>query len=169
MIIGLFGLSGSGKSSLRYAFAEKHPDFYCTSASEILKNSNRPIALESLNINELDTNQSFLVNMIKNLASTHNDLFIELHAIIENKSDEPYTVDKTTLESINLDYIFILDISADEILKHRINDLNRKRPSISREKIIKLSKLQNKYLNQIYPNKLKFIKNLKDIEDIVFM
>ena len=169
MIIGLFGLSGSGKSSLRYAFEKKHSNFYCTSASELLKKLNRTISLQSLNTYELNTNQNILVSKINHLATTYKNIFIELHAIIESQNDKTYIVDKTTLQSLNLDYIFILDTPAQEILIHRMNDPIKKRPSISLDEITRLANLQSKYLKKIYANKVQFIKCLEDIENIVFI
>lgn len=167
MIIGLFGLSGSGKSSLRKEFEKSYPHFYCTSASELLKQTNRPILPKNLNISELDTNQNFLIEKIKNLVSIHENIFIELHAVIEDKYGNPYIVNESILKSLNLNYIFILDIPASQILNQRIHDKMKNRPLISIDKIIKLSALQKKYLNQVFPNQVRLVKNLSDIENII--
>lgn len=162
MIIGLFGISGSGKTFVRQKFQDAHKDFKCYSASELLQEANRPIDRFSLKPRTLDENQFKLVQVLKE-KSMNSNIFIELHSIIEQSDNSSYFVAKDILLSFNLDYIFLLDTYPKDLLRQRQIDKVKKRPSISIAKLEELSIKQKKYLIEIFNNKLLIIKNYDDL------
>lgn len=162
MIIGLFGLSGSGKTFIRQKFQKAHKDFKCYSASELLKEANRPIDRFSLNPKTLDENQFKLVQVLKE-KSVNSNIFIELHSIIEQSDYSSYFVPKDILLSFNLDYIFLLDTYPKDLLRQRQLDKSKERPSLSIAKLEDLSIKQKEYLKEIFNNKLLIIKNYDDL------
>jgi adenylate kinase len=164
MIIGLFGLSGSGKTTITQKIKQKYPSFYCTSASKILKDFNRPILQKDLITNVLDRNQEILLYGLNEISKKHKNIFIELHSVIEDKDNQIYFVEKNKLISLKLDYVYILDIPAEEILKRRRLDLNKQRNLLSVDDLKKLSELQKKYLIDIFPNKFKLIKSYREVK-----
>lgn len=164
MIIGLFGISGSGKSYLCQAFKSKYPYFYCTSASNLLRKAKRPTSIKALDNSELDNNQKILSKVIKQLKVNHKDIFIELHAVIEEKEGKIYIVEKSILRSFDLDYIFILNTAASDIIERRKFDHTKQRPLRHLEEVKQLQNLENKILKQTFPNKVKTIRTLADLE-----
>lgn len=167
MIIGLFGLSGSGKSHLSKDFKSANPDFYCTSASKLLSSIDRPIIVDKLNEFVLDKNQEILPNLLNSLNKKNKKILIELHAIIEKQDSTIYKVDEQILLALALDYIFLLETPEELVLKQRLNDKSKNRKIISLENLIKINRLQKDYLLKIYGNKLICIKNHLDINNII--
>jgi len=164
MFIGLFGLSGSGKSYLSQNFKKKHPYFYCTSASNLLREASRPTSIEVLNNVELNNNQKVLSKLIQQLDLKYDNLFIELHAVIEEKNGKAYAVKEDILQSFQLDQVYILDRLPAQILKQRKLDKSKHRPPVTVEDLIKLQQLQKEILTQAFCNKVKAITNLEELE-----
>lgn len=148
MIIGLFGLSGSGKTHLSNEFKDKHEDFFCTSASNLLKASKRPISLKHLDTTTLELNQLFLIERLAQLKKVHKKVLIELHAVMENKNGEYYKVPKQILNLLNLDLMIFLDTPVNQILKQRNEDTTKIRPYKNIEQLTYLSFIQKEYLNE---------------------
>jgi len=164
MIIGLFGLSGSGKTTITEKIKQKYPNFYCTSASKILKDFNRPILKKDLIKNVLDKNQEILLYGLNEISKKYENIFIELHSVIEDKDNHIYFVEKKDLISLKLDYVYILDIPPKKILKRRILDLKKQRNLLSIDELKILSEFQKKYLMEIFPDRFKLIKSDKEIK-----
>lgn len=164
MIIGLFGLSGSGKSYLSQNFKKKYSHFHCTSASNLLREASRPTSIEVLNNAELENNQKVLSNLIQQLNLKYKNLFIELHAVIEEKNGKTYAVKEDILRSFQLDQIYILDIPPIKILNQRKLDKSKYRPLVTLGDLIKLQQLQKEILTRAFCNKVKFIRNLAELE-----
>lgn len=163
MIIGLFGLSGSGKSTIRKEFSKKYSSFYCISASEILKNANKPIVNNSLDTIALDNNQAFLVSKIKELKLRYRNIFIELHAIIEDKNGDSYLVNAWVLKNLNLDKIYVIDIPPSQIFNQCRFDTEKQR-ICSFEKISKEQIRQKQYLKNVFRDRSIFIRNFNDLQ-----
>lgn len=163
MIIGLFGLPGSGKTTIRKEFSKKYSSFYCISASEILKNANKPILNNSLDTIALDNNQAFLVSKIKELRLQYRNIFIELHAIIEDKNGDSYLVNEWILKNLNLDKIYVIDIPPSQIFNQCRSDTKKHR-FFSFEKISKEQIRQKQYLKKVFGNRAHFIKNFNDLQ-----
>lgn len=163
MIIGLFGLSGSGKSFLSNQFKKEFPYFYCCSASSLLRGLDRPITPDEIGTDDLRINQYSLKNGIKNLSTEYNFIFIELHAIIEYNVNETYIVPNNILQSLGLDQIYLLDPAADLIMKYRQNDTSKHRYSKTLEELESLRSLQKTVLLESFSDSLKVIKNISDI------
>lgn len=164
MIIGLFGLSGSGKSYLSQNFKKKYPHFHCTSASNLLRKASRPTSIDVLDNAELDNNQKILSKLIQQLNLKYKNLFIELHAVIEEKNGKTYAVKEDILRSFQLDQIYILDIPPIKILKQRKLDKSKYRPPVTLEDLIRLQKLQNEILTRVFFSKVKAITTLEKLE-----
>lgn len=163
MIIGLFGLSGSGKTYVRKQFEEAHEDFKCFSASELLTEANRPIAKRSLDQRTLDLNQLTLIEILKEKAK-RNNIFIELHALIEKNDNRPYLVDKQVLLSLSLDYCFLLEISPKKLLNQRKFDFTKNRNLLSSAELYQLSLYQRNHLLEIFKSKLIVVKDYCELE-----
>lgn len=164
MIIGLFGLSGSGKSYLSQNFKNKYPYFHCTSASNLLREASRPTSVEVLDNAELDNNQKVLSKLIQQLNLKYDNLLIELHAVIEEKNGKAYAVKEDILQSFQLDQVYILDIPPVQILKQRKLDKSKHRSPVTVEDLIRLQKLQKEILTRVFCNKVKAITSLEEIE-----
>lgn len=164
MIIGLFGLSGSGKSFINNQFKKKYSHFHCTSASNLLREANRPISIDVLDNQDLDNNQKVLSQLIQQLNVKYKNIFIELHAVIEEKNGKTYSVKEDILRSFQLDQIYILDISPIKILKQRNLDKSKYRPPITLENLIRLQKIQNEILTRVFCNRIKTITTLEELE-----
>lgn len=84
MIIGIFGLSGVGKTTLVKKYISINNDVVGFSASAMIKNHGGVVNYDSLTENTVQENQKILLNSINNYEKTEDrPLIIELHNIIE--------------------------------------------------------------------------------------
>lgn len=156
MIIGVFGLSGVGKTTLVRKYTSANNDVIGFSASAMIKNHGGVVNYDSLTENSVQENQKILLNSINNCKKTEDrPLIIEMHNIIE-----------TPIGVVNIDNIFdSLKIDAacfifkdpKIILKNRINDSEKLRTHASLMDIDKYQKISLDLFNH------KFLKIKKMI------
>ncbi|MBC2689793.1 AAA family ATPase [Pseudomonas kielensis] len=145
MHIAIFGLSGSGKTSLTNQLTSLHPKYYGTSASKLLKEEGRPVELNSLETKGLSQNQDLLIMAYEKLKAKHTNTIVEFHAVIETNTSE-FWVETTLLKQIKADVIFFIHACPSEILRRRMNDKSKQRKITTTEKI---SELQTKAVDHL--------------------
>lgn len=129
-VIGLFGISGSGKTHLARRIVEMRPDILRVSASTLLKSAHRTTGerLRTADAERVIDNQNALASALREWrhAHEHHPVLLEAHALIDNDRE----LVEVPVEAIRgLDLAAILSIEADpvEIVERRRTD-DRYRP-----------------------------------------
>lgn len=152
MHIGVFGISGTGKTTLTQAFLQDKPDYFGTSASYLIANAGNNIDHKSLNREKISKNQDVLINKYNKLKTNYPNTIIELHNVIE-VDDGLSLIPPKVLLDLNLDLIFFLYTESDEILKRRILDKNKARKIVSREELKRIQELSLEHLISTFGSK----------------
>ena len=141
MIVGLFGVSGSGKTHLSSSLCAKY-DILSVRASQIIEIYGHEIEYHRLNKNVLDKNQSILIYGLKRLKENNPDkiIIIELHNIIETP-EGVVDIEPKILYSLNLKAVCFLDVKVELLYSHRMNDKIKNRPN---KNLQELESLQSK-------------------------
>jgi len=165
MIIALFGLSGSGKSSLSKKFCLHHPTFISASASKIISNTKHSISLADLNPEIVANNQHALIIGFSDFCNKHphKNIIIEVHNLIETK-DGIIDIDNAVFTKLNIDVACFLSPSPFLLYDQRRNDKNRARFNLS---VQRLTELQNKSRDKFEATSFKGTQKLI-IEDNFF-
>lgn len=131
-VVGLFGISGVGKSFSSNYLKKELIGFDFTRASEIISSQKGCVDLDKLNSESVSSNQAILLASFESYLKKIGDrnVLVELHCLIETK-DDFVLLPSEVLQSLNLNAAFFLYESAEVILSRRKNDLNRIRPIIS--------------------------------------
>lgn len=132
MIIGIFGISGSGKTYLNKIIKKRIQSSICISASEAIRNYGGSIDHRTLSKDKAKKNQEILIKAIE-IARKENPskkIIIELHTSLitsEGKTD----IELDVFENLKLERaVFIKE--KPENIKYRIkNDLRKKRANIN--------------------------------------
>lgn len=151
MHIGLYGLSGSGKSHLSQKLRETHKDYIFISASSLIKNTGHEISPDRLSPPSIARNQEILAREITTLTKNHGKTLLELHAVIET-SNGIELIDPAILASFPLDKIYYLNTRPEEIKKRRDLDKSKRRAPISIEKIQLMQNITIDSLVKAYGN-----------------
>lgn len=123
MRVGIFGLSGSGKTTFVKKIIEKCPEWQSSSASEIIKKHNGEINHDYLNHQNVIKNQFIL---IENIKKTKGVFLLELHNVIELPSLIEI-VEEEIINSLGLDFSIFIYTNPIKILNNRlINEKKRK-------------------------------------------
>ena len=149
MHIGIFGVSGTGKTTLTQAFLQDKPDYFGTSASYLIASAGNDTSYKLLNKEKISSNQDTLINKYNELKINHPNTIIELHNIIE-LGDGISLIPPEVLLALNLDFIFFLYTEPGEILKRRILDKNKIRKIVTRVELKKIQELSLKHLTSIF-------------------
>ena len=141
MIVGLFGISGSGKTYLNDKIKSYIPDLITTRASDLLKINGGEIKLQNLNKDNITNNQELLSDSLSKLATSNKDktIIIELHNIIETLSGLS-EINDDDLDALSLDAAIFIDRETNLILSNRKNDKSKQRLDKSKKEIHILSK-----------------------------
>ena len=152
MHIGIFGVSGTGKTTLTQAFLQDKSDYFGCSASYLIAKSGNDINYKSLDQQKISSNQVSLINNYNELKTEYPNTIIELHNVIE-VDDGVTLIQPEVLLALNLDLIFFLYTEPDEILKRRILDTKKTRKIVSREEIEKIQLFSIENLISIFGSK----------------
>jgi adenylate kinase len=136
MNIGIFGLSGVGKTYLASKFTECRDDYILTRASLLIKEGNQEIRYDHLNRNNVNTNQLALLAGFESFKKRHekSNIIIELHNLIETP-EGPVPINNSVFEKLGLDAVCFISKEAKEILHQRRLDGERKRSSATEMEI----------------------------------
>ncbi|WP_241001191.1 ATP-binding protein, partial [Pseudomonas viridiflava] len=85
MHIALFGVAGSGKSTLTKDLVSTNPEYVGLSASTLLKQIGRPIEISKIGNDSLSINQRQLITAYTSLKKTNKNTIVEFHAVIETE------------------------------------------------------------------------------------
>lgn len=149
MHIGIFGISGTGKTTLTNDFLHDKPGFFGTSASYLIANAGNDINYKSLNQDKISRNQDDLIIKYNELKIEHQNTILELHNVIEIGSGLSL-IQPEILLALNLDIIFFLYTKPDEILKRRILDKTKSRKIITEKELSEIQELSLKNLISIF-------------------
>lgn len=140
-IIGVFGLSGVGKSKFSDEICALRNDFVCTRASEVIKAYGGVVNFDFLSEYTVPSNQKSLVHGFKEYkrSNPHRNIIIELHNIIETKNSI-LKIEDNVFEGLSLDAACFLYSDPELILLNRVNDKKRKRSIVTSEYLGELQK-----------------------------
>lgn len=141
--IGVFGLSGVGKTTLIKQFLSMNAGYLHLLASTLIKQglADPDAHIDSLRLRDaggIDENQQALVREFSKERSNQPDMSIlfDGHLIIDTDKeliDIPYEV----ISSLNLTKILAVTASGEDILNHRKKDAKRNRPQRTLDEINK--------------------------------
>lgn len=152
MHIGIFGISGTGKTTLTQVFLRNNLDYFGTSASYLIANAGNDINYKLLDQDKISRNQNALINKYDELKIDHPNTIIELHTVIEVE-DGLSLISPEVLLNLNLDLIFFLYTEPDEILKRRILDKKKSRKIVTREELKRIQELSLEHLISTFGSK----------------
>jgi adenylate kinase len=129
-VIGLFGISGSGKTHLARRIVEMRPEMLRVSASMLLKSAHRTTGerLRTANAERVVDNQKALASAFREWRDAHepHPVLLEAHALIDNDR-ELVEVPFETIRAIDLAAILSIEADPVEIAERRRRD-DRNRP-----------------------------------------
>lgn len=159
MNIGLFGLSGVGKSYLATQLCKVDEHLICVRASEIIKSYGHHIQYHQLKHNVVEGNQHILINGFKQFISTHpnTDIIIELHNVIESPEGS-IDIDDIIFTQLNLDAVCFIELNPEQIIKQRSEDSGRVRHITSATELSNLqTHSKQKFLNSFSSSSIPYI------------
>lgn len=139
MHIALFGIAGSGKSTLTQELVSSNPQYVGLSASTLLKQKGRPIEITEIERDNLSINQQHLITAYASLKNSNENTIVEFHAVIETSNAE-FWVPSEVLKQLKPDLIFFINASPIDVFYRRTQDKSKTRRIISE---IEISKLQS--------------------------
>lgn len=166
MHIGVFGLSGSGKTALTDVVTSHYPNFLAISASRLIAKFGGVVDYKSLDHNNIKSNQHVLVQAYELYRRNHPLTLIELHCLIESEVGVDL-VDVEILRALNLDVAFFIEVPAEEILRRRISDANNKvRRVTSISEIERLQNLSIEIFRKAFPTQFAILNPKNAIETV---
>lgn len=135
MIVGLFGISGSGKTYLSASINSKY-DVITTRASQIIKEFGHEIEYHQLNSSVVDQNQLILIRGLDLLDRRNPNklIIIELHNVLETPEGLVEVAPQVLLD-LNLSAACFLEVPIESLYQRRINDSSRRRPQKNMEEL----------------------------------
>lgn len=140
MIIGLFGLSGSGKTYLTSQLSSES-EIIATRASQIIKQYGCEINYNRLDKKVIDLNQTVLIEGLKKFKyeKPNEIIVIELHNIIETPEGLSEINPKILFE-LKLDAACYLKVEPETLYQQRKYDTKRVRPEKTTKTLEQLQK-----------------------------
>lgn len=149
MHIALFGIAGSGKSTLTKELVSTNPQYVGLSASTLLKQKGRPIEISEIEKNDLSTNQQHLLTAYASLKSSNENTIVEFHAVIETNNTE-FWVPIDILKQLEPDLIFFINANPVDVFYRRTQDKSKLRRIISETEISKLQSMALLHMLEAY-------------------
>lgn len=160
MIIGLFGISGVGKSYVASAISAENDSIIAVKASDILRAYNKKTQFDKLNFSIVSENQKSLIDGFKEFREKNRgrNIILEIHNIIETPDGE-VEIDDNVFDFLELDAVCFLYIDPERLLQQRAKDSSRIRQEISLHNLRALQersliKFLNKYECKGMPYKI---------------
>lgn len=126
MHIGIFGLSGVGKTTLTNRLARMDKRFVVISASSLIKDRGGMIQYDELDRDRVFSNQNVLVDAYREFKVIHKNTMIELHSVIESE-EGVIEIEPQVLRGLELDMAFFLKLEPGLLSERRRLDLKKKR------------------------------------------
>ncbi|WP_409262085.1 AAA family ATPase [Pseudomonas putida] len=126
MHIGIFGLSGAGKTTLARSFSNLDKRLEIISASTLIKEWGGRIQYHELGRDRVSSNQSMLVDAYREFKAIHQYTVIELHSVIETE-EGVIEIDTQVLRGLELDLGLFLKIDPAILVERRRMDSTKKR------------------------------------------
>lgn len=151
MIIGLFGISGSGKTFTTSALSNKRNDIITFRASQIIAKYRDTIDYKLLSETVVDENQRFLIEGLKLIKAEYPNkvIIIELHNIIETPTG-PIKVGVDVFKQLNIDKSFFLKIESKDLYAQRVQDTSRNRPIKPESVLLDFQNMSLDYFDEIF-------------------
>lgn len=130
-IIGLFGLSGVGKSVFSEKVMLKTSGFTCVKASDLIKFASGEILYSKLNKENVERNQQILGQEFASfkVRNPNRNILIELHNTIETPEGIEFLGERV-FEAIELTHVVFLQLASEKLYQQRLNDASKvRRPS----------------------------------------
>lgn len=159
MIIGLFGLSGTGKSHLVTEMTKDDFNIITIKASDIIRLYNSETDFYNLENNIVLNNQHILVYGLKKFSDTNpnKNIIIELHNIIETPNGI-FEVPDDILDSLNLYAVCFLETSSKKLISQRKKDDKRVRCILPEKETENLqSRAKTKFLKKYQDGSIPWI------------
>lgn len=156
MHIGIFGVSGSGKTTIARRIASYHPDYVGISASKLISLYGGKIDLQLLNKETVKFNQELLISAYDAFKKCNKMSILEAHVVIETISGIE-TIHPSILERLHLDLAIYLYLPSATIYQQRLLDEKKQRLNISEMKIDELQKTSVDIIKHVFKERLIFI------------
>lgn len=163
MIIGVFGISGVGKSTLCEKLPRIFQNIEVYSASQLIKIFDGEISFNKLSKDNVNSNQLKLISVVNDLKikSSRVSYVLELHNVIETEVEDIY-IPKQVFERLGIDRVIFLYKKPSEIFRQRL--LGTKERSLKNiENIDDLQTNSLNYLMEIFPNEITKVLFLSDL------
>lgn len=127
-IVGLFGLSGVGKSFFSEKLIQEESNFTCVKASDLIKFASGEILYENLNKQNVDRNQQILSREFASFRANHpnKSILIELHNVIETPLNIEFLRGEV-FETLMLTHVVFLQLAPKKLYQQRLNDASKVR------------------------------------------
>lgn len=159
MHIALFGVAGSGKSTLTKELVSTNPEYVGLSASTLLKQIGRPVEISKIGSDSLSINQQQLITAYASLKQANENTIVEFHAVIETENKE-FWVPVEALRQLNPDLIFFINANPADVFYRRTHDKSKFRKIISESEISKLQTMALLHLTKAYSSdRLNIVSN----------
>lgn len=165
MHLGIFGLSGVGKTTLAKFIAERNVGVSATSASKLIREFGGWVEYECLNTDSVKSNQEVLVRAYNWYKNKHPNTLIELHNIIETENGLEF-VDPSIILALDLDIVFFLHAPAEDIAARRLSDDSKKRRLAAVSDLRELQDIALSNLQTIFSGHVSIVEESNAVERI---
>ncbi|KDC51622.1 AAA family ATPase [Pseudoalteromonas fuliginea] len=161
LVIGLFGISGSGKSYVTQKININN--LVCTRASSLLSEKKRPINLELLDRSIINDNQVALLTLFNDFKELHSgcDVLIELHNIVETLNGHE-VLPESVIHGLELDAAIFYEVSPKQLFTQRELDTKKIRKKITLKELSRLQTLSKSIFLNTFSNTNTKIKVIQD-------